>query len=199
MFKKMAMVMVMVMMFCMVGMANALTVNEEAGDWGMITFTVNNEYENIVEFAVGNNDAKEAEVWWENQDRANLSNGYLATRTNEGWHASYSISGEVIRDVDWMNELVEFSDYDYAFLFTSWSEEEGNEYWGAYLELGETTGYVGHTKFLGSPFAAYRTDGSVVIGETTHSAVPIPGAVWLLGSGLIGLVGIRRKNNKGDG
>ena len=25
------------------------------------------------------------------------------------------------------------------------------------------------------------------------SEVPIPGAVWLLGSGLIGLVGIRRK------
>ena len=27
----------------------------------------------------------------------------------------------------------------------------------------------------------------------TFSSVPIPGAVWLLGSGIIGLVGIRRK------
>ena len=37
----------------------------------------------------------------------------------------------------------------------------------------------------------FRIDGSL-----TPSTVPIPGAVWLLGSGLIGLVGIRRKFNK---
>jgi len=30
----------------------------------------------------------------------------------------------------------------------------------------------------------------------TFSAVPIPGAVWLLGSGLIGIVGVRRKIKK---
>ena len=33
-------------------------------------------------------------------------------------------------------------------------------------------------------------DGALV---TVNNAVPIPGAVWLLGSGLIGLVGLRRK------
>jgi len=43
-------------------------------------------------------------------------------------------------------------------------------------------------------------DGSATIyvdsvAESTN-AVPIPGAVWLLGSGLIGIVGIRRKFNK---
>ena len=31
------------------------------------------------------------------------------------------------------------------------------------------------------------------IDEITSSAAPIPGAVWLLGSGLVGLVGLRRK------
>jgi hypothetical protein len=28
----------------------------------------------------------------------------------------------------------------------------------------------------------------------TNSPVPVPGALWLLGSGLLGLVGLRRKN-----
>ena len=28
------------------------------------------------------------------------------------------------------------------------------------------------------------------------NAVPIPGAVWLLGSGLIGLIGIRRRSKR---
>jgi hypothetical protein len=34
---------------------------------------------------------------------------------------------------------------------------------------------------------------SYVDFQATASPVPIPGAVWLLGSGLIGLVGLRRK------
>jgi hypothetical protein len=40
---------------------------------------------------------------------------------------------------------------------------------------------------------AIRTyeDGSSAVAP---SAVPVPGAVWLLGSGLMGLVGLRRKN-----
>jgi len=34
-------------------------------------------------------------------------------------------------------------------------------------------------------------DGTLTI---TNSQVPVPGAIWLLGSGLLGLVGLRRKN-----
>ncbi len=33
----------------------------------------------------------------------------------------------------------------------------------------------------------------VLAGEANVSSVPIPAAVWLLGSGLFGLVGIRRR------
>ncbi|BBO92847.1 VPLPA-CTERM sorting domain-containing protein [Desulfosarcina ovata] len=36
--------------------------------------------------------------------------------------------------------------------------------------------------------------GDVVL-NATHNTVPVPAAVWLLSSGLIGLVGIRRKNS----
>jgi hypothetical protein len=33
----------------------------------------------------------------------------------------------------------------------------------------------------------------VLTSTLTVSPTPIPGAIWLLGSGLVGLVGIRRK------
>ncbi len=37
---------------------------------------------------------------------------------------------------------------------------------------------------------------TVGVDNITLNSVPIPGAIWLLGSGLLGLLGIRRKLNK---
>lgn len=39
----------------------------------------------------------------------------------------------------------------------------------------------------------YRYALAVHPGEVTYNPVPIPGAIWLLASGLVGLVGLRRK------
>ncbi|MBN1140911.1 MAG: VPLPA-CTERM sorting domain-containing protein [Deltaproteobacteria bacterium] len=70
-----------------------------------------------------------------------------------------------------------------------------------------TVGYVEQTLYYMDPASEFtrmsgvvastgvviRTlvDGTTVINP---SAVPLPGAFWLLGSGLVGLIGIRRKN-----
>jgi len=39
-------------------------------------------------------------------------------------------------------------------------------------------------------------DGSTIINPEAAAPVPIPAAAYLLGSGLLGLVGIRRKARK---
>ena len=44
--------------------------------------------------------------------------------------------------------------------------------------------------YLGPPTYYYLDAG---LWNYTATSVPIPGAVWLLGSGLIGIVGVRRK------
>lgn len=38
------------------------------------------------------------------------------------------------------------------------------------------------------------SDGFVLVGQWTASAVPVPAAVWLFGSGLIGLIGFAKRN-----
>jgi len=58
-------------------------------------------------------------------------------------------------------------------------------------------------------FATLNTDGTSFLNgswngsgipsndwSATVSAVPVPGAIWLFGSGLIGLIGISKKNKK---
>jgi hypothetical protein len=50
----------------------------------------------------------------------------------------------------------------------------------------------------GLPTTLWIKSGIDMIGgDVNASVVPIPGAVWLLGSGLIGLLGFRRKLRKG--
>ena len=61
---------------------------------------------------------------------------------------------------------------------------------GTYLD---TSGDVIYDPYPTSGSAGFDLDAIGVLNEA--SAVPIPGAVWLLGSGLLALVGIRRKNS----
>lgn len=80
--------------------------------------------------------------------------------------------------------------------------------WGhANLADLATVGYVDQvlyfydtdkTNNVGLNVAVLRTmaDGSTIINPATGPVVPVPAAVWLLGTGLIGLVGIRRRQNR---
>ena len=72
--------------------------------------------------------------------------------------------------------------------------------WGDIYIGGETADYYaknsGYGPSLNNP-NAITGSGTWTVGSNTYGSVlvptPIPGAVWLLGAGLIGLIGIRRR------
>jgi hypothetical protein len=59
------------------------------------------------------------------------------------------------------------------------------------LEVGAANGLP----MIGSWSATDGITGNVVSGDLTVSAVPVPAAVWLFGSGLVGFAGLNRKKS----
>ncbi len=72
-----------------------------------------------------------------------------------------------------------------------WSDGFG-EVPQAPIAAGTTQGgFIFYAGIPNSPFIAFGTNG--VIGQGNTNVVPVPAAIWLFGSGLIGLVGLARR------
>lgn len=99
-----------------------------------------------------------------------------------------------------------FSGYEYAFHL--WTKAPNTASSGSDImpsdpiPLGETYSFYVQDGYPGSPFAFTTEDdynlngflGTVSdYGMTVHAPVPVPGAIWLFGSGLVGLCGIRAR------
>lgn len=77
---------------------------------------------------------------------------------------------------------------------TAFSGLNYNDFWLAWgLASGVPYGFMYSVEGGGGVWSALRIDQFSIVDE---AAVPIPGAVYLFGSGLIGLAGFRRKFKK---
>ncbi len=171
--------------------ASDLTITEEWGHGGFngAYFTVNTTLNNIEAFAVGNDQATDAFI--DSSDWYGTTSpppagwvGTIAYKGEGNWYYSvWEGGGFSSIALTWLDGAAEFDSYASAFLFYGSSENT--------LSAGFTDGFCGSTEFPMSPFAAHTTIGTTITGET--SAVPIPGAVWLLGSGIMGMMAIRRR------
>lgn len=82
-------------------------------------------------------------------------------------------------------------------LFTQAASSSSNLVWGQKSLVFTATGAITTLTFSNSAQTGYYWGPLLdnVSVEKTSPAVPIPAAVWLLGSGLLGLIGFRRKLN----
>ena len=106
-----------------------------------------------------------------------------------GRGGTYFIDGtwSIGADTNWTTHTVALD----ASHFTSWTGQ--NDYLYTLVEVLQAPTDIGI--FFGGSLAS-GTGDLLVDNFGTVAAVPIPGAVWLLGTGIIGLVGIRRKFKK---
>jgi hypothetical protein len=147
-------------------------------------FSVYNTYNDIREFAVGNNGAFSA--GYRNDlaqtPTAHLTEAFVVHKVNGSWKAPNG------SELTWMNQATNFDSFTIAFLYTS-KCGDCSEFNG-FLEVGTTDGYAGDALDPQSPFAAFSESSGVITGSTT---VPVPAAIWLFGSGLLGITGIARR------
>lgn len=67
-------------------------------------------------------------------------------------------------------------------------------YSGSIIDFARIEFGVGSTNIFGTDIVLTSFDASA--GWANFSTVPIPAAVWMLGTGLLGLVAIRRRSAK---
>ncbi|NOX08912.1 MAG: hypothetical protein GXP22_05395 [Gammaproteobacteria bacterium] len=158
-------------------------------------FVVHTDYDQIYGFAVANDTAIDSFIF------IPPSNTILT-----GWQTA------IVSDVDWDagflfddgfgSSITSWETPDTSLLpFSSWSDgaSQAIVYWAGdgikpLSPYSSTGGFMFEAGFSASPFLVFG-DGFVPGGEVTNeiSSVPLPAAVWLFGSALIGLFGFVRR------
>jgi len=209
--------------FCITNV-NAVTIEQLPSGGGNGTFTNDNTWgaedftlteslsiETLSFWAQSNNSGAtppgDSADWRIYSDNSNLPNALLSSGTVSTGNGSYSRT--------LVNSGSPFSDYKYTLDIVDFVLGAGS-YWLAFSpkpEFDATNPVKGPHWILsntGNGISALSTDGGInwandyALGTDNSfnwsysieaSAVPVPAAVWLFGSALIGLVSFRRKSN----
>ena len=91
---------------------------------------------------------------------------------------------------DWGVVINTAMDEDFSFLVSGVTLGANTAYWFGVTATGSNAVGWRQTESYGTP------DVSGHVFEIQGDPVPVPGAVWLLGSGIIGLAGFKRKFSK---
>jgi hypothetical protein len=131
-------------------------------------------------------------------DIIGLSTGGTATIT-----FSEAVTNPLIALVSWNGNYVDFGENIIKFL------SYGHGYWGngtpvlysdktGFHGVGEVHGVLELEGVYTSITFTHTSEGwhGLTVGAMGVAPVPLPGAVWLLGSGLVGLVGLKKKFRK---
>lgn len=148
-------------------------------------------------------------LWLDLSFTSNLSRGYVSTQFGEGGDFSgyryatadevtalvneaLSVSADVFEAVEYLGSLVGITKYQSGYPEILAQIDTGKSAGANFLYSNGTptyqTGVFGTT--YGSGFSSSGVSSWLV---KEASAVPVPAAAWLLGAGLAGLAGMRRK------
>ena len=141
--------------------------------WGGIAFT---NYLNSINYGGSNQ--------WR-LPTSNAIGGYNGTTGNELGQLFYSELGGTAG-----NNIPDTASFINEQAYAYWSGTEYASYpccaWGFDTDVGTQNGYN-----------KYHLSFAWAVSPGQVSAVPVPGAVWLMGTGLLGLLGLKRRGHAG--
>lgn len=118
-----------------------------------------------------------------------LSNKMLINETAEG---QFSTSTAVtLKSTDWFSDyLVQSGSYLPISVGLWGTVKDASLSWGDTVQLVSVQAYQGGLELDASQFTILSNNHEAYFDNLAHGAVPVPAAAWLLGSGLLGLIGV---------
>jgi hypothetical protein len=153
--------------------------NQPFGSWGMNTVRVSEDGVNWITVSGWNGDPSAVNPYYINQDGTLFDAGTGLMPYNNGGFSAWSYTFMTI-DLD--NPLI--------------VESVNPDGTPNYMDIDPIEGEFNYIWYEGGDLwndAAATNGNATFLDSFAANAVPIPSAVWLLGSGLVGLFGIRRR------